>query len=287
MSSNDPGDRPLDDTPGAVVVVDTVEPAETPQGLTGLVQRIKRPRVAKPTTEPVQVPQDAIPRPPASTVPPVSLLPTALQPAVPDLPLPTRPSPASPLTQLNYVDSGIDEELAADDVAPVGRPVRSTTPARRRPRIRRVTRVVRHVDPWSVFKVALCFSVVLYGVVLTAGVLLWNVAYTTGTIDNIERFFESFGWSTFQFKGGELYHNAWIAGLFVALGLTGFVVLAATLFNLIADLVGGIRVTVLEEEVVERDPTQRRQTLRAAPAPPVIDPYDPEPLGPPLPEPTG
>ena len=136
------------------------------------------------------------------------------------------------------------------------------TGRRSRPRIRRVTRVVRHVDPWSVFKVALCFSIVLYGVCLTAGVLLWNVAYTTGTIDNVQRFFESFGWDTFRFKGGELFHNAWIAGLFASLGLTGLIVLTATLFNLITDLVGGIRVTVLEEEVVERNPVVRGPLLR-------------------------
>jgi hypothetical protein len=124
----------------------------------------------------------------------------------------------------------------------------------RRPRVRRVTRVVRHVDTWSVFKVALVFNVVLYGVCLTAGVLLWNVAHATGTIDNIEQFFEQFGWSEFQFKGGEIFHNAWIGGLFVVIGLTGFAVLVATMFNLITDLVGGIRVSVLEEEVVARSP---------------------------------
>ena len=34
--------------------------------------------------------------------------------------------------------------------------------------------------------------------------------------------------------------------------MTGLAVLVATLFNLITDLVGGVRLTVLEEEVVER-----------------------------------
>ena len=36
----------------------------------------------------------------------------------------------------------------------------------RKPRVRRVTRVVRHVDPWSVFKIAIVFNLVLYVVVL-------------------------------------------------------------------------------------------------------------------------
>jgi len=131
---------------------------------------------------------------------------------------------------------------------------RSVVFARRvgRPRVRRVTRVVRHVDTWSVFKVALAFSAVLYLVCLVAGVLLWNVAYATGTINNVEKFFEQFGWSSFRFRGGEIFHNAWVGGLFIAFGLTGMVVLAATVFNLITDLVGGVRVSVLEEEVVAR-----------------------------------
>ncbi len=181
-------------------------------------------------------------------------------------------------------DDDHDVDLDGPTIIPVvRRPVRTTATPRRRPRIRRVTRVIRHVDPWSVFKVAICFATVLYGVCLTAGVLLWNVAYTTGTIDNMERFFESFGWDSFEFKGGELFHNAWIAGLFATIGLTGLIVLAATLFNLITDLVGGIRVTVLEEEVVERDPAGRRPTLRGRRAnlAPVIDPFDPDsPLDP-------
>ncbi len=37
---------------------------------------------------------------------------------------------------------------------------------------------------------------------------------------------------------------------FEAVLLTGMWVLAVTVFNLIADLVGGVRVTVLEQEVV-------------------------------------
>lgn len=122
-----------------------------------------------------------------------------------------------------------------------------------RPRVRRVTRVIRHVDTWSVFKVSLVFSFFLYVVVLTAGVLLWQVAQNTGTVDNIERFFETFGWQSFSLKGGEIYHNAWTGGLFLVVGLTGLMVLAATLFNLITDLVGGIRVSVLEEEVTAPD----------------------------------
>jgi len=121
-----------------------------------------------------------------------------------------------------------------------------------KPRVRRVSRVVRDIDPWSVFKVTIIFHFAVYLVVLIASVLLWNVAHATGTIDNVERFMESFGWETFTFNGGQLFHNLWVIGLLLVFLLTGLAVLGATVFNLIADLVGGVRVTVLEEEVVLR-----------------------------------
>ena len=125
----------------------------------------------------------------------------------------------------------------------------STSP-KSAPRIRRVTRVIRDIDPWSVFKVGLVFHFVAYLIVLVALVLLWSVASATGTIDNIQQFMKSFGWESFEFKGGQLFVNVMILGLLGVVLATALWVLAATIFNLITDLVGGIRVTVLEEEVV-------------------------------------
>ena len=164
------------------------------------------------------------------------------------------------------------KQSADYDPAPVPIPAKVPRVLGRKARVRKVTRVVRHVDPWSVFKIALVAFIVMYVIVLTASVLLWNVAYATGTVDNVERFFESFGWNSFEFNGGELYHAGWIAGLFVVIGLTGLAVLAATLFNLITDLVGGVRFTVLEEEVVETrtSPMRRFVVRRAEPEVPAV-----------------
>ena len=158
------------------------------------------------------------------------------------------------------------------DPAPIPIPAKIPRVLGRKPRVRKVTRVVRHVDPWSVFKIALVAHAVVYVIVLTAGVLLWNVAHATGTVDNVERFFESFGWESFEFDGGEIYHSAWIAGLFAVIGLTGLAVLTASLFNLITDLVGGMRFTVLEEEVVETrvSPMRRFVVRRAEPEVPAV-----------------
>ena len=118
------------------------------------------------------------------------------------------------------------------------------------PRVRRVTRVVREIDPWSALKVGLVFHLVIYLTLLVASVLLWSVASATGTIDNIERFLESFGWESFQFNGLALFFNVLFLGLLGVVLLTALWVLGAMVFNLITDLVGGVRVSVLEEEVV-------------------------------------
>ena len=126
----------------------------------------------------------------------------------------------------------------------------SVTTSPRGPRVRRVSRVIREIDPWSAFRVGIVFHGVLYLMSLIALVLLWSVASATGTIDNIERFLESFGWESFQFNGVQLFFNTMFLGLFVVVLLTAIWVLCATVFNLITDLVGGIRVSVLEEEVV-------------------------------------
>lgn len=198
-------------------------------------------------------------------------------PATWDVPATPAPPPDTP----QIVAGTRDVVPAAVAVADVAQPVQTawsdhvppSTPAQaglrepgRRPRVRKVTRVVRHVDPWSTFKVALVFSGVGYLVVLTSGVLLWRVADSTGTLDNVERWFTQFGWETFELKGGEIFHNAWIIGLFLGVGLTGAAVLMATLFNLVSDIVGGVRVTVLEEEVVERTASStRRYVVRRPP----------------------
>ena len=137
-----------------------------------------------------------------------------------------------------------------------------------KPRVRRVSRVIRDIDPWSVFKVGLAFHLVCYFVTLISLVLLWNVAQSTGTLDNVENFMESFGWETFRFDGSELFSNLWILGLLGVILGTGLWVLLATIFNLITDLVGGVRVTVLEEEVriipVEADETEQSLNDRSS-----------------------
>jgi hypothetical protein len=151
--------------------------------------------------------------------------------------------------------------------APVARPAVPPPPRRRRtrPRVRKVTRIVRYIDAWSVFKVALLLNAVVAAVMVTASVLLWNLAYSTDVIDNVEGVVEDWlAYETFAFDGSAMFRAVVIlAGLFV-IAATGLAVLAATLFNLISDLTGGVKVTVLEREVIASPPPGARKVRGGA-----------------------
>ena len=133
----------------------------------------------------------------------------------------------------------------------------------RRPRVRKVNRVVRRVDPWTVFKIAFVLFILLYGVLVVAGVLLWDLANKTGTVDNIQGAVkELFALQTFVIDGKKLFRASWALGAIMVIAGTGLAVTLAVLFNLIADLVGGVRITVLEEEYVAREAGSRRRRAR-------------------------
>jgi len=164
---------------------------------------------------------------------------------------------ASPATQVAHgavetrdlpATEPIETSALAATASRLSRDVIPRRPLRRR-RVRKVTRVVRHIDPWSAFKVGAVFSFAAYVVGLTAGVLLWRVADSTGTLGNVERWFTQFGWETFELKGDEVFAAARTIGLFLSIAQTGVIVLVTTLFNLVSDVVGGVSVSVLESEI--------------------------------------
>jgi hypothetical protein len=139
-----------------------------------------------------------------------------------------------------------------DEVQGAERPKKLTRRERRqlrRLRARKVKRVIRHFDPWSVLKVSLLFYFCLFVVLMVAGVVLWNIAAAAGTISDIEGFFKDAGaFQTFSFDGFTIFRASLLIGLILVIAGTGFNVLLAVLFNLISDLVGGVRITVIEEE---------------------------------------
>lgn len=96
---------------------------------------------------------------------------------------------------------------------------------------------------------SLLFYLCMLVVWMVAGFFLWAAASTTGLIDNVERFFkELFALESFAVNGGLIFRSTLISGLVLVLLGTGANVLMAVLYNLTSDVVGGIEVTVLEED---------------------------------------
>ena len=67
---------------------------------------------------------------------------------------------------------------------------------------------------------------------------------------------ESFAFKTFHFHGGKILEASVLITLIGALALAALNVLLTVLFNLISDLVGGVRISVIEEETARPLPAE-------------------------------
>ena len=95
-------------------------------------------------------------------------------------------------------------------------------------------------------KVALIFYFCLWVILLIAGVMLWSLAVSSGTVDNVETFVtELFALESFTFNADQIFRASAIGGLVLVVAGAGFTVLMAVLFNLISDVTGGVRFTVV------------------------------------------
>ena len=98
-------------------------------------------------------------------------------------------------------------------------------------------------------RVSLLFALSLWLIVVVAGVLLWRVAVSTGTIGNVENFLaQILAEDTFTINGGQIFQGSLVAGLVFFVTGAVFAVVTSVLFNLIAGVVGGVRFTMVELE---------------------------------------
>jgi hypothetical protein len=233
-----------------------------------------------------------------------------------DAPEPRGDSPSAPPTEPNQ---GAAPDGSPRKAAPPRRrflddpdPDRPKTPKAPRVRARKVHRVVRHIDPWSVLKISALFFTAIFLIICVASAVLWNAGRSAGVIDDVESFITSLGFGNcediageeptddavtettisgagpqvgvddtssttvaaeepeddrstipdedgkcgegqrlvggFKFEDARIFQSFALGGIVLVLSGTAFSVVMALLFNLISDLTGGVRVTVLHEE---------------------------------------
>jgi hypothetical protein len=120
-------------------------------------------------------------------------------------------------------------------------------------RVRKVRRVLRHIEPWSALKVGLIFYTCVWGLSTIAVRILWNTAEDAGTIEKVESFIEDlFALEVFEFDSEQILRIFFLGGLILVVGGTAITVILVVLFNLISDLTGGVRFTMIEEETAVR-----------------------------------
>jgi hypothetical protein len=163
-----------------------------------------------------------------------------------------------PPTDLDRVEQPSTSPLAAVTAATSAAWAR--VPRRRRMiRSRKVRRVVRHIDPWSVLTFSVIFHLCLFGALLLAGSLVWSAASAAGVIANVESFVRDLGdYETWEIQGSAVLRAGFIIAGMLTVASTVMVVLLTVVFNLISDLIGGIRITVIEEEVHHVPAGQRK-----------------------------
>jgi hypothetical protein len=138
-------------------------------------------------------------------------------------------------------------------------PNRRQRQAARRLQARKVGRLVRHLDLWSLMKIALMFYAASLVVAMVAGTLLWTVLQRSGAVGSVEDFIkEAFALESFNFDGPLIFRLGVFGGMVAVLLATLVTVLLGLMFNLISDLTGGLRVSVVEEETTRPAPPRRR-----------------------------
>jgi hypothetical protein len=150
--------------------------------------------------------------------------------------------PALPVEPAPTATAEVEPEV---DPTPAPAPVRG----RRTRRGRRVKRVVRRIDLWSVLKLSLIVYTCLYLSVLGTLAGLWTLLYSSGSVERLQSFLTDVGLDNVTFYGDQMFRAAAAIGGIGVLAATVITVLATALVNVISEMTGGIRLVVIEEDV--------------------------------------
>lgn len=197
-------------------------------------------------------------------------------PTVSEPPPPPSADEATLTEPMSHPLAAVEPSFSGEELG--ARPRHAATGPSRRPvrRGRRVRQRFWSIDAWSVFKVSTLFLLCVTLIVLVAGILLWNVGRRTGTIDQAESFVtrlgaygscvdeatvdpgtpferdEDCGTGRVLVDGFKLDDRALLkafmigGGIIVVAGALASV-LVALLINLLNEITGGVRFTVITE----------------------------------------
>ncbi|MDQ3985014.1 MAG: DUF3566 domain-containing protein [Actinomycetota bacterium] len=157
--------------------------------------------------------------------------------------------PAAPPAPRPYREPLTKDEDEMIFAPPRRRPVKPTRRRRVKP-VRRVKRVLRHIDPLSVLKVSLLFYGCFLLIWLVFVAILYWIVEAAGLFELIENVRDAFvlegEWSVTL---GFVEKWAFFIGVIVAVVMSLLNLFLAFLYNVVADVIGGIEVTFVERDL--------------------------------------
>jgi hypothetical protein len=126
--------------------------------------------------------------------------------------------------------------------------------ARPRPQVTRPTHrlirrdlMIRRVDPWSVLKISLVFYSCMLIIVMLANAVLWAFIARLGLIDRATEIAGALNISL-TINTGNILQATFLLGVLGVVFSSAVNVFLAFLYNLVADLIGGVRIDLAEDE---------------------------------------
>ncbi len=114
-------------------------------------------------------------------------------------------------------------------------------------RLLRRRAIIRQIDPWSVLKLSLIFYFCVLLVVMLGLTVFWAVINRLGVVTTVLGFLSDLQLNV-TINAGNIARAIFLVGLLNVVLWSGINVFLAFLYNLVADLLGGLKVTLAEEE---------------------------------------
>lgn len=165
----------------------------------------------------------------------------------PDAGEPTRAYPAPDLTPSRTMPP---RASSAAPPKPAARATAAPTTERAALQVRRLRRgrlAIRKIDPWAVLKFSLVFFFCMLLIALFGAAIIFFALKAFGVIDNVEKLLRDLEFDV-SITGGGIFRWLFLIGLAWVLIASAVSVFMAFLYNLIADVVGGIELLVTERE---------------------------------------
>lgn len=125
----------------------------------------------------------------------------------------------------------------------------SARPTAARPTHRLIRRdlMVRRVDPWSVLKISLVFYSCMLIIAMLANAVLWAFIARLGLIQQATEIAGALN-IALTINTGNILQATFLVGVLAVIFMSSANVFLAFLYNLVADLIGGVRIDLAEDE---------------------------------------